>query len=54
MGLTRTGDTKYGRLIGTDVAGNKYFENTDELPRTYILLPSQLKIANVPSPYPMG
>lgn len=31
--LTGTGDTKYGRLVGTDAAGNKFFENTDELPR---------------------
>ena len=28
------GDTKYGRLIGTDKLGNKYFENMEELPRT--------------------
>ncbi|KAF4991711.1 hypothetical protein FDECE_13942 [Fusarium decemcellulare] len=26
------GDTKYGRLIGTDRAGNKFFENNEELP----------------------
>ncbi|KEZ40468.1 hypothetical protein SAPIO_CDS8350 [Scedosporium apiospermum] len=26
------GDTKWGRLVGTDLAGNKFFENTDELP----------------------
>ncbi|PHH62605.1 hypothetical protein CDD81_6839 [Ophiocordyceps australis] len=26
------GDTKYGTLIGTDRAGNKFFENTEELP----------------------
>lgn len=26
------GDTKYGRLVGTDRAGNKFFENGDELP----------------------
>ncbi|KAI5461739.1 NADH ubiquinone oxidoreductase subunit NDUFA12-domain-containing protein [Mariannaea sp. PMI_226] len=26
------GDTKYGRLVGTDRAGNKYFENLEELP----------------------
>ncbi|KAF4975381.1 hypothetical protein FZEAL_7832 [Fusarium zealandicum] len=26
------GDTKHGRLIGTDRAGNKYFENNEELP----------------------
>ncbi|GAM86851.1 hypothetical protein ANO11243_048710 [Dothideomycetidae sp. 11243] len=27
------GDTKAGTLIGTDLYGNKYFENHDELPR---------------------
>lgn len=27
-----TGDTKAGTLIGTDRAGNKYFENNEELP----------------------
>ncbi|KAJ1329561.1 NADH-ubiquinone oxidoreductase subunit [Microdochium nivale] len=26
------GDTKAGALIGTDRAGNKYFENNDDLP----------------------
>ncbi|KAK7581824.1 hypothetical protein V3481_013903 [Fusarium oxysporum f. sp. vasinfectum] len=26
------GDTKAGRLIGTDRAGNKFFENNEELP----------------------
>ncbi|POR31913.1 NADH:ubiquinone oxidoreductase kD subunit [Tolypocladium paradoxum] len=26
------GDTKHGRLIGQDRAGNKFFENTQELP----------------------
>ncbi|KHN98404.1 NADH:ubiquinone oxidoreductase, 17.2kDa subunit [Metarhizium album ARSEF 1941] len=26
------GDTKYGRLVGTDRAGNKFFENMEELP----------------------
>ena len=26
------GDTKAGTLMGTDRAGNKYFENMDELP----------------------
>ncbi|CAG9995954.1 unnamed protein product [Clonostachys byssicola] len=26
------GDTKYGRLVGTDRAGNKFFENNEELP----------------------
>ncbi|KAI8059852.1 NADH ubiquinone oxidoreductase subunit NDUFA12-domain-containing protein [Gongronella butleri] len=25
------GDTKWGRLVGTDVFGNKYFENNDEI-----------------------
>ncbi|EXU96161.1 NADH ubiquinone oxidoreductase subunit NDUFA12 domain protein [Metarhizium robertsii] len=25
-------DTKYGRLVGTDRAGNKFFENMEELP----------------------
>ncbi|CAO3608011.1 unnamed protein product [Cunninghamella echinulata] len=25
------GDTKWGRLVGTDVNGNKYFENLDEI-----------------------
>jgi hypothetical protein len=24
-------DIKYGRLVGTDVNGNKYFENNDEI-----------------------
>lgn len=24
-------DTKWGRLVGTDVNGNKYFENLDEV-----------------------
>lgn len=28
------GDTKYGRLVGQDKAGNKFFENVEELPRT--------------------
>ena len=32
LSLTSAGDTKYGRLIGTDRAGNKYFENNEELP----------------------
>ena len=27
-----SGDTKAGRLVGTDRAGNKYFENNEELP----------------------
>ncbi|KAH6892976.1 NADH ubiquinone oxidoreductase subunit NDUFA12-domain-containing protein [Thelonectria olida] len=26
------GDTKYGALVGVDRAGNKYFENNEELP----------------------
>lgn len=26
------GDTKHGTLIATDRAGNKYYENNDELP----------------------
>ncbi|KAK7420210.1 hypothetical protein QQX98_002863 [Neonectria punicea] len=26
------GDTKYGRHVGTDRAGNKFFENLEELP----------------------
>ncbi|KAG5931155.1 hypothetical protein E4U59_000525 [Claviceps monticola] len=26
------GDTKYGRLVGTDRNGNKYYENPEELP----------------------
>ncbi|KAF5973372.1 NADH-ubiquinone oxidoreductase subunit [Fusarium bulbicola] len=30
--LTHAGDTKAGRLIGTDRAGNKFFENNEELP----------------------
>ncbi|KAF5590085.1 nadh-ubiquinone oxidoreductase subunit [Fusarium pseudocircinatum] len=30
--LTSAGDTKAGRLIGTDRAGNKFFENNEELP----------------------
>jgi NADH:ubiquinone oxidoreductase subunit len=30
--LTPPGDTKHGRLIGTDRAGNKFFENEEELP----------------------
>ncbi|CAJ0541295.1 Ff.00g079790.m01.CDS01 [Fusarium sp. VM40] len=30
--LLYIGDTKAGRLIGTDRAGNKYFENNEELP----------------------
>lgn len=28
------GDTKAGRLVGTDRAGNKFYEDMDELPRT--------------------
>lgn len=32
LSLTSPGDTKYGRLIGTDRAGNKFFENNEELP----------------------
>lgn len=28
------GDTKYGRHVGTDRAGNKFYENMEELPRT--------------------
>lgn len=30
--LTLIGDTKAGTLIGTDRAGNKFFENNEELP----------------------
>ncbi|KZZ92859.1 NADH:ubiquinone oxidoreductase, 17.2kDa subunit [Moelleriella libera RCEF 2490] len=30
--LLYIGDTKHGRLVGTDRAGNKYFENLEELP----------------------
>ncbi|KAG5949104.1 hypothetical protein E4U53_006024 [Claviceps sorghi] len=30
--LLYIGDTKHGRLVGTDRAGNKYFENMEELP----------------------
>lgn len=30
--MQNIGDTKYGRLVGTDRLGNKYYENTDELP----------------------
>ncbi|KAI1767517.1 NDUFA12-domain-containing protein [Hypoxylon sp. FL1150] len=30
--LNYIGDTKAGALIGTDRFGNKYFENTEELP----------------------
>ncbi|MBE3041486.1 hypothetical protein IMZ48_02675 [Candidatus Bathyarchaeota archaeon] len=41
--LTRTGDTKFGKLIGSDIAGNKFFENSDELPRTYPLTPHNLQ-----------
>lgn len=26
------GDTKFGRYVGTDRAGNKFFENMEELP----------------------
>jgi NADH:ubiquinone oxidoreductase subunit len=26
------GDTKHGRLVGEDRAGNKYYENNEELP----------------------
>ncbi|KAK2063944.1 NADH ubiquinone oxidoreductase subunit NDUFA12 [Colletotrichum caudatum] len=26
------GDTKHGRLVGEDKAGNKFYENNDELP----------------------
>ncbi|GFP55752.1 NADH dehydrogenase [ubiquinone] 1 alpha subcomplex subunit N7BM [Trichoderma asperellum] len=29
---SQTGDTKAGTLIGTDRAGNKYYENLEELP----------------------
>lgn len=29
--LDNIGDTKWGRLVGTDVYGNKYFENLDEV-----------------------
>lgn len=28
--LNRIGDTKSGKLVGTDDYGNKYFENTEE------------------------
>ena len=30
--LIATGDTKYGKLMGVDRYGNKYFENKEELP----------------------
>ncbi|KAG6012211.1 hypothetical protein E4U54_007657 [Claviceps lovelessii] len=30
--LANPRDTKHGRLVGTDRAGNKYFENMEELP----------------------
>jgi NADH:ubiquinone oxidoreductase subunit len=30
----KAGDTKYGQLVGTDKYGNKYYENTEELPCT--------------------
>ncbi|KAI9005483.1 NADH ubiquinone oxidoreductase subunit NDUFA12-domain-containing protein [Phycomyces nitens] len=29
--MNTIGDTKWGRLVGTDVNGNKYFENLDEV-----------------------
>ncbi|SPO06875.1 related to nadh-ubiquinone oxidoreductase subunit b17.2 [Cephalotrichum gorgonifer] len=32
MQMLYIGDTKYGRLVGTDSMGNKFFENTEELP----------------------
>lgn len=33
--MQNIGDTKAGKLIGTDMLGNKYFENLEEeLPRT--------------------
>ncbi len=32
--LDTIGDTKWGRLVGTDVNGNKYFENLDEISGT--------------------
>ncbi|KAK9468507.1 NADH ubiquinone oxidoreductase subunit NDUFA12-domain-containing protein [Lipomyces arxii] len=28
--MNNIGDTKYGKLVGTDRFGNKFFENTDE------------------------
>lgn len=31
------GDTKHGRFVGQDRAGNKYYENTEEYPRTFPL-----------------
>lgn len=35
MQMVYIGDTKYGRHVGTDRAGNKFFENMEELPRTF-------------------
>ncbi|KAL2754884.1 hypothetical protein ACRALDRAFT_1064656 [Sodiomyces alcalophilus JCM 7366] len=32
MQMVYIGDTKYGRLVGQDRAGNKYYENMQELP----------------------
>ena len=36
------GDAKHGRLVGTDILGNKYFENTDptqEVPGKSLVTP---------------
>ncbi|EGR49642.1 uncharacterized protein TRIREDRAFT_106617 [Trichoderma reesei QM6a] len=30
--LSNAGDTKHGTLVGQDRAGNKFYENTEELP----------------------
>lgn len=32
--LQHIGDTKAGIFVGADRFGNKYFENSEELPRT--------------------
>lgn len=32
---TYAGDTKAGTLVGVDKFGNKFYQNDDELPRTY-------------------
>lgn len=50
------GDTKAGKLIGTDGLGNKYFENLEEeLPRMlYFRLSSQLVFADCHSENEMG
>ncbi|CEG83594.1 Putative NADH ubiquinone oxidoreductase subunit NDUFA12 [Rhizopus microsporus] len=50
--MNTIGDTKWGRLVGVDANGNKFFENNDEVsgnldPYTYTSLKKSLLLANI-------